>query len=148
MTHNSVTGFMPAELMYGQKPIMPVEHTISSWAAIDWTCKMSREELFAARIRQLERRPEDIARAKAKLHAAPEKKKDRFDRTHRLRPRKIEEGDWAFVYDNNLDYQHNVNTRKRPSRRTTKDDKVQADLKSVTNDKIVQQRRKALTGRT
>jgi hypothetical protein len=29
-THSSVTGFMPAELMYGQKPIMPTEQTISS----------------------------------------------------------------------------------------------------------------------
>jgi hypothetical protein len=27
---------MPAELMYGQKPIMPTERTISSWAAMDW----------------------------------------------------------------------------------------------------------------
>jgi hypothetical protein len=28
--HNSVTGFMPAELMYGQKPVMLTERTISS----------------------------------------------------------------------------------------------------------------------
>ena len=67
---------------------MPVEHTISSWSAIDWTGKMSREELLAARIRQLERRPEDVERIKAKLHAARENNKDRFDRTHRLRPKK------------------------------------------------------------
>ena len=39
-------GFMLAELMYGQKPIMPVEHTIFSWAAIDWTGEMSWEELL------------------------------------------------------------------------------------------------------
>ena len=29
-THISVTGYMPTELMYGQKPIMPVERTIAS----------------------------------------------------------------------------------------------------------------------
>jgi hypothetical protein len=52
--HSSVTGFMPAELMYGQKPIMPTEHTISSWAALEWRNEMSREELLAARIRQVE----------------------------------------------------------------------------------------------
>jgi hypothetical protein len=34
-THSSVTGFMPAELMYGQKPIMPTEQAISSWATMD-----------------------------------------------------------------------------------------------------------------
>ena len=45
-THSSVSGFMSAELMYGQKMIMAVEHTISSWAAIDWTGEMSWEELL------------------------------------------------------------------------------------------------------
>jgi hypothetical protein len=51
---------MLAELMYGQKPVMPTERCISSWAAIEWRDKMSREELLAARIRQLERRPENV----------------------------------------------------------------------------------------
>ena len=51
---------MPAELMFGQKPIMPTERTISSWATVDWKDEMSREELLAARIRQLERRLEDV----------------------------------------------------------------------------------------
>ena len=97
---------MPTELMYEQNPIMSVEHTISSWVAINWTGEMSREELLAARIRQLERRPGDVARAKAKLCAGREKNKDKFDRTHQLRPRKIEEGDWVLVYDSSLDNQH------------------------------------------
>jgi hypothetical protein len=47
-THSSVTGFMPAELMYGQKPVMPTERTISSWAALEWRNERSREELLAA----------------------------------------------------------------------------------------------------
>ena len=85
-THSSVTGFMPVELMYGHKPIMPMERTIVSWAAVDWRGEMSWEELLAARIRQLERRPEDVERAKAKLHAERARNKEQFDRTHRLRP--------------------------------------------------------------
>ena len=32
--------------------------------------------------------------------------KARFDQTYRLRPRKIEEGDWMLVYDSSLDNQH------------------------------------------
>ena len=39
------------------------------------------------------------------------KNKIRFDKTHRLRPQKIEEGDWVLVYDNNLENQHKK-TRK------------------------------------
>ena len=42
--------------------------------------------------------------------------KARFDRTHRLRPRKIEEGDWVLVYDSSLDNQHR-STRKLAKRR-------------------------------
>ena len=78
-THSSVTGFMPTELMFGQKPIMPMEQTISSWATVDWRDEMSREELLAARIRQLERRPEDVERAAEKLRMARIRNKARFD---------------------------------------------------------------------
>ena len=59
-THSSMIGYMPAELMYGKKPIMSVERTIASWTPIDWSNEMSREELLTARIWQLERRPDDI----------------------------------------------------------------------------------------
>ena len=31
-SHSSLTGFMPAKLMYGQKPVMPIEETITSWS--------------------------------------------------------------------------------------------------------------------
>jgi hypothetical protein len=106
-----VTEFIPVELMYGQKPIMPTERTILSWAALDWRDEMSREELLAARIRQLERRPEDVERAAEKLRTARIRNKERFNRTNRLRPKKIEKGDWVLVYDSSLDNQHEA-TRK------------------------------------
>mgnify|MGYP000403232149 CR=1 FL=1 len=67
---------MSAELIYEQKPIMSVEWTISLWVVIDWTDEMSPEELLVARIRQLERRPEDVEHAKARLYVAREKNKD------------------------------------------------------------------------
>ena len=67
---------------------------------------MSREELLVARIRQLERHLEEMESVKAKLKEARMKSKDRFDMTHRLRPKKIKEGDWVLVYDNSLNNQH------------------------------------------
>jgi hypothetical protein len=72
---------------------------------------MSREELLAAQIRQLQRRPEDVARATERLRAARVRNEERFDRTHRLQPKKIEDGDWVLVYDSSLDHQHKA-TRK------------------------------------
>jgi hypothetical protein len=59
----------------------------------------------------VERRPEDVERATEKLCTARVRNKERFDRTHRLRPKKIEEGDWVLVYDSSLDNQHK-STRK------------------------------------
>ena len=37
--------------------------------------------------------------------------KARFERTHRLRPRKIEEGDWVLVYNSSLDNQHKASRK-------------------------------------
>ena len=61
-THSSVTRYMSAELILGQKPIMPIEESIMSWTSIPW-----REELLALRIRQLERRHEDVELAAQRL---------------------------------------------------------------------------------
>jgi predicted NAD-dependent protein-ADP-ribosyltransferase YbiA (DUF1768 family) len=94
---------MPTELMYGQKPVTPTERTISSWEVLEWRNEMSREELLAARIWQLERRTEDTEWAAERLRTARVRNKECFDRTHRLRPKKIEEGDWVLVYDSSLD---------------------------------------------
>ena len=40
------------------------------------------------------------------MEIARVKNKIRFDKTHQLLPKTIEEGDWVLVYDNNLDNQH------------------------------------------
>ena len=106
-----MTGYMPAELMYGQNPIMLIEKIITSWIAIPWENEMTREELLGARIRQLERRPEDLEQARKLMEVARVKNKIQFDKTHRLRPKKIEEGDWVLFYESSLDNQHKT-TRK------------------------------------
>ena len=107
-THSSVTGYMPAELILGQKPIMPIEDSIASWTSIPWREEISREELLALRIQQLERRPEDLQLAIQRQKEARIKNKVCFDKTHRIRPKKIEEGNWVLLYDSSLDNQHNT----------------------------------------
>jgi hypothetical protein len=54
----------------------------------------------------LERREDDIEPAKARLKIARVKNKEAFDHQHRLRPRRIMEGDRVLVYDSSLDNQH------------------------------------------
>ena len=101
-------GYMPIELIFRLKPIMPVEQCIVSWLALPWQDEISREDLLALRIRQLEQKSEDIKVAKARLKNARLKNKKDFDRRRRLRPRKIFEGDWVLVYDSSLDNQHST----------------------------------------
>ena len=54
MTHSSVTGYMLVELMTGQAPVMATETVITTWTMLPWKEEMSREELLAVRIRQLQ----------------------------------------------------------------------------------------------
>jgi hypothetical protein len=37
----SVTGYIPAELINGQLPLVPIEHDIASWITIAWEDNMS-----------------------------------------------------------------------------------------------------------
>ena len=58
---------------------------------------------------------EDIEIAKDRLKDVRLKNKKVFDKRHRLRPRKIVEGDWVLVYDSSMDNQHS--TARKFSRR-------------------------------
>lgn len=107
-THSTVTGYMPVELMHGQKPLMPGEQSVPTWIFLSWEDDISREKLLELRIQQLTRLPEDHQMALEKLKAARLSNKERFDRTHRLRTKKIEEGDWVLVFDSSLEHQHST----------------------------------------
>ena len=75
-THNIVTGYMPVELITGQKSIMPIEEKITTSAVLPWESEMSREDLLAIRIRQLQSRTEDIEKATTRLKEARIKNKN------------------------------------------------------------------------
>ncbi|KAL3702114.1 hypothetical protein R1sor_020136 [Riccia sorocarpa] len=107
-THCTTIGYMPVELILGQKPILPIEDSVLSWVSLPWEDGVDRETLLAWRIRQLERREEDLADAQEKLKLARLKNKSRFDKTHRLRPKHIKVGDWVLVYDSSLENQHST----------------------------------------
>lgn len=107
-THSTVTGYMPIELMLGQKPIMPVEENVPTWMFLAWEDEITRERLLELRIHQLEQLPEDRKMAQEKLKAARLSNKERFDKTHRLRIHPIQEGDWVLVFDSSLEHQHSA----------------------------------------
>ena len=76
---------MSAEVMLGQKTIMRIEQSVASWTCLPWQEEMSREDLLATRIQQLQWRPEDVELAIERLRQAQLKNKANFDKKHRLR---------------------------------------------------------------
>ena len=96
------------ELMLGQKSIMPAEETYPTWVFLSWEDNIDRQTLLELRIQQLERLPEDLQIAAEKLKTARLANKERFDKTHRLRPKPIQVGDWVLVYDSSLMHQHST----------------------------------------
>ena len=64
--------------------------------------------MLELRIQQLGRLPEDMEVALERLKAARLGNKERFDKTHRLRMKKIEKGDWVLVFDSILEHQHST----------------------------------------
>jgi hypothetical protein len=99
----------------GQKPIMPAEDLVPTWVFLEWKDGITTERLLALQIQQLERLPEDQKIALEKLKTARLGNKDRFDKTHRLRTKSIQIGDWVLVFDNSLEHQHS--TLRKFSRR-------------------------------
>ncbi len=96
-TAHRTTGRVPYELIFGERVSLPVEQDVASWSVMPWTSPMSREDLLAVRIRQLQRREEDIKAAAEKVRQVREKEKDWQDSRRPARPRNIEVGDWVIV---------------------------------------------------
>jgi hypothetical protein len=96
-THSSVTGYMPFELVMGMKPVFPTDLEVVTWALIPWRENLSRDELLELRIRQFERRKEDLEVALERLKKARMKNKVRFDLKHTIRKESISPRDWVVV---------------------------------------------------
>lgn len=108
LTCNSVTGRTPAELVCGHLPLMPIEEEVASWRTIEWKDNISKEELLVKRMEHFEQSPSIIAAALDKLVTTRMKNKVQFDKSHRLRPIPIKEGDWVLIFNNYLLNQHST----------------------------------------
>ena len=50
----------PFEVLFGAAPLLPIDIEFETWLFTDWTAEMTRAELLTARMKQIERRDEDI----------------------------------------------------------------------------------------
>lgn len=91
------TGLTPYEVEYAQRPVLPIELDIPTWAVMNWEKVTTTADLIAVRARMLERRDEDIAEVAAYLRRMREANKDDFDARHRTRKDRLEKGQMVLL---------------------------------------------------
>jgi len=81
------TGFSPYELLFGTRPVLPIDVGEETWVISEWWKVKTREELLEARLRQLIRIEDDIALALRRMAESRRKGVLYHDKinAHRLR---------------------------------------------------------------
>ena len=108
------TGVSPYRLAFGQECLLPVDLAEETWGVLDWKAveraENGRAELLALRVRQLERREEDLETAAANQRKSREANKAYFDAHHHRRPDQlhttISSGDYVLLHDTRLERSH------------------------------------------
>jgi hypothetical protein len=105
VTVSSVTGYSPFQLLHATLPVLPFDLAESTFLVDGFYSGMSTSELLALRIRQLQKHPEDIARAAETLRQSRFKSKLQFEKRfrHRLQKKEHKSGDLVLLRNSKLD---------------------------------------------
>lgn len=105
VTVRRATGFSPFYLLHGVHPVLPFDLTEASFMVDGFTRHMTSEDLLALRIRQLEKRPEDLAAASETLKRNRFKSKAQFEKHFhaRMRHNALEPGTLILVRNNTVE---------------------------------------------
>ncbi|GBG86304.1 hypothetical protein CBR_g41298 [Chara braunii] len=100
VTVRASTGYPPYTLWFGRHCPLPVEFHVHSWTTVNWADNMTREELLAARTRQIAYGLENnLMTTTDRLAVEREKNKVRWDKDVRIRKEKIKVGNMVLLYD-------------------------------------------------
>ena len=114
ITVSRVTGFSAYFLLHGVHPILPFDLADATFMIEGFTSRMSSVELLVLRMRQLERRPEDLAAAAAALKRARFKSKEDFEWKFRRRMRREVYKPGELVLLRNSEQEMRLNRKTKP----------------------------------
>lgn len=114
VTVRRATGFSPYFLLYGTLPVLPLDLTEASFLIDDFHQGMSTAELLAARIRQLQKKPEDLAAAAEVLKKSRLRSKEQFERRFRTRLIKDSLETGTLVLIRNTRVEKEMNKKHKP----------------------------------
>ena len=115
VTTRRATGSSPFFLLHGVHPVLPFDLSEATFMVDGFHSGMSSSDLLALRIRQLEKRPEDLARAAAIIKASRLRSKEQFEKhfERRLMKRAYKPGELVLVRNTAIEKELDRKTKPR-----------------------------------